>query len=234
VSSPHLPSHTPANILYFIHIDGKLNPSDVLTKFLSWAKFWPLIQPMLFWKGETIKDIHPSISGPPSGLRGVTSIFCVSPSDCPQPSDDLHISDLGIIPLDTNAPKFSGQSDTIPNPTKVPDLSAKADPNYPDLPGQLPSILQIQSQLGNHFGNVKSKDPIPSIPAQKGLLESPQGQSVTWNKFPYATNPIPRNMFQEPKLIPVQNVLGQNQLNMEENLVQSLPWISVIQTQSAG
>jgi hypothetical protein len=36
-----------AKILYFIHIDGKLNPSDILTKFLSWAKFWPLIQPML-------------------------------------------------------------------------------------------------------------------------------------------------------------------------------------------
>jgi hypothetical protein len=33
-----------ANILYLIHIYGKLNPSDVLTKFHSWAKFWPLIQ----------------------------------------------------------------------------------------------------------------------------------------------------------------------------------------------
>jgi hypothetical protein len=49
-----------ANILYIIHIDGKLNPSDVLTKFLSWAKFWPLIQPDLFWKGETIKEINPT------------------------------------------------------------------------------------------------------------------------------------------------------------------------------
>jgi hypothetical protein len=71
-----------AQILYFIHIDGKLNPSDVLTKFLSRAKFWPLIQPMLFWKGETIKDIHPNLpmpqvieamaTGTPSALRGVS------------------------------------------------------------------------------------------------------------------------------------------------------------------
>jgi hypothetical protein len=72
-----------AQILYFIHIDGKLNPSDVMTKFLSWAKFWPLIQPFLFWKGETIKDALPNTPMPqiiaaikdnksPSGLRGVT------------------------------------------------------------------------------------------------------------------------------------------------------------------
>ena len=79
-----------AKILYFIHIDGKLNPSDILTKFLSWAKFWPLIQPMLFWKGETMKDNHPNLpitqvieqtkAGSPSGLRGVTSTSRVSPS----------------------------------------------------------------------------------------------------------------------------------------------------------
>jgi hypothetical protein len=48
-------------ILYFIHIDGKLYPSDILTKFLSWAKLWPLIKPMLFWKAETIKDINPNL-----------------------------------------------------------------------------------------------------------------------------------------------------------------------------
>jgi hypothetical protein len=73
-----------AQLMYFIHIDGKLNPSDVMTKFLSWAKFWPLIQPFLFWKGETMKDIPPTTPIPqiiadlkgytsPSGLWGVTS-----------------------------------------------------------------------------------------------------------------------------------------------------------------
>jgi hypothetical protein len=73
-----------AQLMYFIHIDGKLNPSDVMTKFLSWAKFWPLIQPFLFWKGETMKDIPPTTPMPqiiaelknytsPSGLWGVTS-----------------------------------------------------------------------------------------------------------------------------------------------------------------
>jgi hypothetical protein len=73
-----------SNILHFLHIEGKYNPSDVLTKFLGWAKFWPLIQPLLFWKGETLKDISPRdpvtvvikqlSSAPSSGLWGVSSI----------------------------------------------------------------------------------------------------------------------------------------------------------------
>ena len=43
-----------AKIINFMHVSGKVNPSDLLTKFLSWSNFWPLIQPLLFWKGETL------------------------------------------------------------------------------------------------------------------------------------------------------------------------------------
>jgi hypothetical protein len=43
-----------AEIIYFIHVEGKFNPSDLFAKILGWAEFWPLIQPLLFWKGETI------------------------------------------------------------------------------------------------------------------------------------------------------------------------------------
>jgi hypothetical protein len=76
------------NILYLVHIDGKLNPSDVFTKFLSWVKFWPLTQPLLFWEGETIKEINQTTpitavisqiaTVLPSGLWGVTSTNNVS------------------------------------------------------------------------------------------------------------------------------------------------------------
>jgi hypothetical protein len=72
-----------AKVLYFVHIDGKNNPSDILTKFLPWAKFWPLIQPILFWKGDTIRDVHPTTpmseiignikNQTNTGKRGVTS-----------------------------------------------------------------------------------------------------------------------------------------------------------------
>jgi hypothetical protein len=41
-----------SNILWFFHIWGKDNPSDVLTKFLGFNVFWPLIKPFLFWRGQ--------------------------------------------------------------------------------------------------------------------------------------------------------------------------------------
>ena len=80
-----------ARILYFIHVDGKNNPSDIMTKLLNWSKFWPLIQPLLFWIGETIEgtDATTSIAQvianvkeqSASGLRGVTRSNYISPSE---------------------------------------------------------------------------------------------------------------------------------------------------------
>ena len=66
-----------AQIINFMHVPGYVNPSDLLTKFLSWSNFWPLIQPLLFWKGETLLNqplpsIIKNIKDPPSGLRGVS------------------------------------------------------------------------------------------------------------------------------------------------------------------
>jgi hypothetical protein len=70
-------------IIYFMHVSGANNPSDVLTKFLGYSKLRPLIQPLLFWKGETmptdktipipylINYLHHTLT---SGLRGVTDI----------------------------------------------------------------------------------------------------------------------------------------------------------------
>jgi hypothetical protein len=42
-----------AGVIDFLHIPGIQNPADVLTKFLPYATMWPLIEPILFWKGET-------------------------------------------------------------------------------------------------------------------------------------------------------------------------------------
>ena len=41
-----------SNVMWFFHISGKENPSDVLTKFLGFCTFWPLIKPFLFWRGD--------------------------------------------------------------------------------------------------------------------------------------------------------------------------------------
>jgi hypothetical protein len=124
-----------AKVMYFIHIDGKLNPSDVMTKFLGWTKFWPLIQPFLFWKGETIKGITDNTTmtqvismikdQSPSGLRGVTrgNGNEVSPSGNSNPicntdgSDFItHIS-AKVIPAKNQVPSSPGKQNM-----KVTDL----------------------------------------------------------------------------------------------------------------
>jgi hypothetical protein len=46
-----------AKIINFLHCPGALNPSDVLTKFLGYAKLKHLIRPLLFWIGP----IDPSL-----------------------------------------------------------------------------------------------------------------------------------------------------------------------------
>jgi hypothetical protein len=46
-----------SNVLWFFHISGKENPSDVLTKFLGHNVFWPLIKPFLFWRGQPASNI---------------------------------------------------------------------------------------------------------------------------------------------------------------------------------
>ena len=35
------------------HISGKENPADCLTKFLGYQVWWPLLQPLMFWRGNT-------------------------------------------------------------------------------------------------------------------------------------------------------------------------------------
>ena len=70
-----------AGIMYFKHISGKENAADILTKFLGWNEYWYLVQPLLFWKGDTLCDKNISLDQEikymkdesHSGLRGVTS-----------------------------------------------------------------------------------------------------------------------------------------------------------------
>jgi hypothetical protein len=44
-----------SKVMYFLRVPGLYNATDVLTKALPWITFWPLVQPLLFWKGEMVK-----------------------------------------------------------------------------------------------------------------------------------------------------------------------------------
>ena len=100
-------------IINLLHVDGKNNPSDVLTKFLPYHKLRPLIEPLLFWKWETMIDDNKPLpvlirglisNATPSGLRGVTTM--VNPSG------------VHILPLPT---QFNKHPKTPRNTSELPD-----------------------------------------------------------------------------------------------------------------
>ena len=42
-----------AGIVGFFHIPGDSNPADILSKHWGYQQVWPLLQPLLFWQGDT-------------------------------------------------------------------------------------------------------------------------------------------------------------------------------------
>ena len=40
-------------MIIYTHLPGTQNPSDCLTKFLGYQQWWPLLRPILFWRGDT-------------------------------------------------------------------------------------------------------------------------------------------------------------------------------------
>ena len=40
--------------LKFCHIEGNQNAADIFTKFLPFPALWSFVQPLLFWRGETL------------------------------------------------------------------------------------------------------------------------------------------------------------------------------------
>ena len=40
-------------IINFFHIDGKINPADMVSKHWGHNDIWSSLQPLMFWKGDT-------------------------------------------------------------------------------------------------------------------------------------------------------------------------------------
>ena len=51
-----------AGYLQFTWKDGKSNPADILSKHWEFANIWPLLKPLLFWKGDT-DDLNAKTKG---------------------------------------------------------------------------------------------------------------------------------------------------------------------------
>ena len=50
----------PAKIISFHWKDGKSNPADILSKHWEFATVWPMLKPILFWRGETATQLKGS------------------------------------------------------------------------------------------------------------------------------------------------------------------------------
>ncbi len=52
-----------AGIVGFFHIPGDINPADILSKHWGYQQVWQLLQPLLFWQGDTmdIEKIRPNV-----------------------------------------------------------------------------------------------------------------------------------------------------------------------------
>eukprot|EP00984_Skeletonema_dohrnii_P026367 scaffold15707_cov94-Skeletonema_dohrnii-CCMP3373.AAC.1 len=67
--------HIAAGKLRFSHIRGAINASDTLSKHWAYQAVWPVLQPILFWKGDTMKiksSKGPSRLTKTTNRRGVT------------------------------------------------------------------------------------------------------------------------------------------------------------------
>ena len=54
----------------FLHIPGTQNPSDMHTKPLPWAILKNFVLPLLFWKGDTSKDVPSGSQNPEGSVKG--------------------------------------------------------------------------------------------------------------------------------------------------------------------
>ena len=48
-----------AKVVNFLHIDGRINPADILSKHWGYQQVWhKLLKPLLFWAGDTLESVE--------------------------------------------------------------------------------------------------------------------------------------------------------------------------------
>jgi hypothetical protein len=48
-----------AKVIAFYHINSETNPADILSKHWGYQQVWQLLQPILFWQGDTADLMKP-------------------------------------------------------------------------------------------------------------------------------------------------------------------------------
>ena len=71
-----------ANIIDYFFIPGEINPADILSKHWGYQQTWTMLQPLLFWAGDTAELLEKDKST--SNKRGVSRLI----EDQPQGSEE--------------------------------------------------------------------------------------------------------------------------------------------------
>jgi len=85
-----------AGVIRFAYILGEHNPADTLSKHWAYQAVWPLIRPILFWSGDTMKtydEEKPRVEKKPN-RRGVMMKSCISQWNAEILTGDHHNFDL--------------------------------------------------------------------------------------------------------------------------------------------
>jgi len=61
-------------MVHFHHLNGEFNPADILSKHWGYAQIWKMLQPLMFWEGDTADLIGRDVKFNPSTEDGSTSI----------------------------------------------------------------------------------------------------------------------------------------------------------------
>ena len=49
-----------SDAIEFHYIPSKCNPADIVSKHWRYSAIWPMLQAILFWRGDTAELLHPS------------------------------------------------------------------------------------------------------------------------------------------------------------------------------
>jgi hypothetical protein len=101
-----------ARMIVFVHIDGRINPADILSKHWGHQQVWGNLKPLLFWAGDTIdtfvhdgakKELEKKSETLESKGRGVSEIHRDPVTDTSQVTSAIRGSGLSRGPFLPNA-----------------------------------------------------------------------------------------------------------------------------------
>ena len=120
--------------MYLLHVAGSCNPVDLFTKFLVHAKLYPLIRPLLFWRGDT--QVQPNLPLPtqidqlsnisgrdPIGSRGVTDENGTQDLNHPQVPSSEYIEPTTITVTPEKQKSTDKNTSTVESPDTVENLN---------------------------------------------------------------------------------------------------------------